>query len=135
MICPCGSKLDYTACCGPFHAQTALPETAEALMRSRYAAFATGRIDYLKATTWPKFQRDFDDAGYSARSKNSTWLGLAILATEAGLRNDTTGTVTFVATSLHAGALHRQREKSEFRKKQGRWYYVAACDETSTASS
>lgn len=124
MICPCGSKQQYETCCTLFHNGDTLPPTAEELMRSRYAAFVTGNIDYLKETYWPKYQRNFDVAGYEARSQNSTWLGLHIEDTEAGTADDTTGTVTFTATSLVNGSLNRQREKSLFKKKGSRWYYV-----------
>jgi len=124
MTCPCGSKRDYATCCEPFHKGTSAPETAEELMRSRYAAFVKVEITYLKNTYWPKFQRSFDEAGYRSRATHSAWLGLEILEKEAGSAADTTGTITFIATSLINGTLDRQREKSLFKKKSGRWYYV-----------
>jgi len=124
MTCPCGSKRDYDKCCESFHKGASVPETAEELMRSRYAAFVKAEITYLKNTCWPKFQRDFDEAGYRSRATHSTWLGLEILEKEDGTAVDTTGTITFIATSLINGAFDRQREKSLFRKKSGRWYYV-----------
>ncbi len=39
MDCPCGLGDDYEACCRRLHAGSPAP-TAEALMRSRYSAFA-----------------------------------------------------------------------------------------------
>ena len=42
--CPCGSGTAYGACCGPLH-DGAPAATAEALMRSRYTAFAVGDAD------------------------------------------------------------------------------------------
>ena len=48
--CPCTSKKPYDRCCGPFHGGTAAPETAEQLMRSRFSAYALGKVDYLIAT-------------------------------------------------------------------------------------
>ena len=53
-------------------------------------------------------------------------MGLSIIETEAGLKDDTKGTVTFEATSMIHGQLNKQSEKSSFKKKAGRWYYVAA---------
>ncbi|MEP3264299.1 MAG: YchJ family metal-binding protein [Hyphomicrobiales bacterium] len=128
MICPCGTKRNYDACCAPFHKGEALPQTAEKLMRSRYSAFVKAEITYLKDTYWPKFQRDFDEASYRARAINSTWLGLEIEATDGGESAETTGTVTFVATSMTQGSINKQREKSLFKKKAGRWYYVEQID-------
>ena len=40
--CPCHSGLRYAACCGPLHEGAREADTPEALMRSRYAAFARG---------------------------------------------------------------------------------------------
>ncbi|MEM7067555.1 MAG: YchJ family metal-binding protein [Pseudomonadota bacterium] len=126
MPCPCGSSLDYEACCEPFHKGAALPPTAETLMRSRYSAFAKQEIAYLKETTWPARRKHFDEAGYRDRAKNSIWLGLAILETSAGQETDSQGTVTFSAKSMMGGEVLDQTEKSLFKKKAGHWYYVKA---------
>ncbi|MEB3206968.1 MAG: YchJ family metal-binding protein, partial [Vampirovibrionales bacterium] len=48
--CPCHSGLEYSGCCQPYHLGKAAP-TALALMRSRYAAYALGAVDYLIDTT------------------------------------------------------------------------------------
>ena len=56
--CPCGLADDYDACCGRFHAGTPAP-TAEALMRSRYSAFAVGDAGYL-LRTWHPSRRPAD---------------------------------------------------------------------------
>lgn len=124
MTCPCGSNTPYETCCGTFHSGTKTAPTAEALMRSRYSAFAKHEITYLKETTWPPYQKHFDEAGYLARAKDSIWLGLEIEATEAGTENDTKGTVTFTAKSMMNGTLNEQHEKSIFKKKNGQWFYV-----------
>ena len=50
--CPCGLGDDYAACCGRLHGG-APAATAEALMRSRYSAFAVGDADYLLRTWHP----------------------------------------------------------------------------------
>ena len=126
MNCPCNQIIPYEQCCEPFHKGNAIPDTAEALMRSRYSAFAKSEISYLKDTTWPPYQKSFDESGYHTRATQSIWVGLSIIETEAGLKDDTKGTVTFEATSMMHGQLDRQSEKSSFKKKAGRWYYVAA---------
>ena len=48
--CPCGSRKLFSQCCEPFH-KGALPPTAEALMRSRYSAYANKNVDYIVETT------------------------------------------------------------------------------------
>lgn len=126
MKCPCGLSDDYTSCCERFHTGDALPETAEQLMRSRYAAFVTEDTAYLKDTYWPAYQSSFDADSYAKRAQASLWLGLEVLATEKGNRNDTSGTVTFIASAMINASINKHREKSLFRKKGGRWYYVEA---------
>ena len=48
MNCPCGSELAYKSCCEPIVKGKTLAPTAEALMRSRYTAYALAEIE--KAT-------------------------------------------------------------------------------------
>jgi len=49
--CPCDSTVKYNDCCQPHHSGISLPLTAEALMRSRYSAYALKLVDYLVDTT------------------------------------------------------------------------------------
>ena len=51
--CPCHSGRTYGACCRPWHHGAPAP-TPEALMRSRFAAYALGLVDHIVATTDPK---------------------------------------------------------------------------------
>ena len=51
--CPCGSGKPLAACCGQYLDGGAWPETAEALMRSRYTAYALGNYPWLVETTHP----------------------------------------------------------------------------------
>ncbi len=122
--CPCGSEAEYDQCCGMFHSGKESAPTAKALMRSRYSAFVKAEIQYLKETTWPPRQKDFDAAGYKERAANSLWLGLTIHECENGQVTDSKGHVRFTARSMMDGKLHEQTENSLFKKKDGRWYYV-----------
>ena len=56
-LCPCGSGLRYVICCAPFHRGLAEPVSAEVLMRSRFAAFVCGEVEWL----WTSLHRDHDD--------------------------------------------------------------------------
>ena len=47
--CPCGGG-QYESCCAPLHRGEQRVSTAEQLMRSRYAAFAKGELEYLLTT-------------------------------------------------------------------------------------
>ncbi|MEV7962051.1 YchJ family protein [Oerskovia paurometabola] len=126
--CPCLSGETYGACCGRYHrglvaggADSVTAPTAEALMRSRYAAFAVGDADYLLATWHPSTRPadlDLDD--------DVTWRRLDVVATSAGGPLDRTGVVEFVAhyrsdETRERGSLH---EISSFVREGGRWYYL-----------
>lgn len=127
--CPCGSEIAYESCCGPYLTGHAVPETAEALMRSRYTAYVREDIAYLKATLWPKYQPSFDGPGTARWAAESHWTGLKVMETDQGGPADRDGTVLFEARYLAGGNLTVHREKSRFRKKSGRWYYVEAVPE------
>jgi SEC-C motif-containing protein len=117
--CPCGSGRPYADCCGPFIEGTALPQTAEALMRSRYTAYTRRNGAYLTDTWHPTTRRK--ELGLDEPIQ---WIGLTILATEAGGPDDTKGKVEFVARYKEGGRAHRLRELSRFQRWQGRWYYL-----------
>lgn len=116
--CPCGSGGSLDACCGPYIGGSEAAPTAEALMRSRYSAFALGEADYL-LTSWHPDTRPsrvrLDDA--------QRWIGLSIRRTEAGGAADDSGVVEFVARYKVNGRGHRLHEASRFEKIAGRWYY------------
>lgn len=117
--CPCGRGAAFHACCGRFIEQGMRPETAEQLMRSRYAAYTLGRKDYLAATWHPTTRRR--DLGLD---EAVTWLGLRILQTQAGGVDDNEGMVEFIARYKIGGRAHRLHERSRFLRRRGQWLYV-----------
>ncbi len=123
--CPCGSGDPEVACCGPLVDGSYPAPTALALMRSRYTAFVRGAVDYLIETHDPATRKGADDrASLVAFCRDTGWLGLEIVATEAGGEADDTGVVEFIARGLTKGAPFAQRERSRFRRADGRWYYI-----------
>ena len=118
--CPCGSSTPYHACCGRLH-RGAAADTAEQLMRARYAAFVRGDSDYLFRTWHPRTRPD--DLTLSA---DRTWTGLDVLATEAGEPGDSDGVVEFAAHYVAGGRPGVQHEVSRFERRRGVWVYVEA---------
>jgi SEC-C motif-containing protein len=115
--CPCASAQRYDACCGRYHAGKAAP-TAEALMRSRYAAFAVRNERYLLAT-WHASTRPAS-VPFQDQQK---WLGLKIV--QAKKTGDDTAEVEFIARFRIGGAsAARHHERSRFIRESGRWFYV-----------
>ncbi len=127
-ICPCRVKdahpKSYAECCAPFIEEGRPAPTAEALMRSRYTAFALGKIDHLVETLAPGTRDDFDRKAITHWSRSSQWFGLDILSTEQGQAEDETGYVEFVAHFVNDGQRHAHRERSLFRKEDGLWYFL-----------
>ncbi|MCC8998989.1 MAG: YchJ family protein [Candidatus Contendobacter sp.] len=120
-LCPCGSAKPYSACCGPFLDHAQQPDTAEALMRSRYSAYVLVREEYLLRTWHPSTRPqalNFDNA------EAITWLGLKIVRTEVGDSNDQQGMVEFVARYKVSGKAHRMVEISRFVRESGQWFYL-----------
>jgi SEC-C motif-containing protein len=122
--CPCGRPATYDACCGRIHRGEAPALTAEALMRSRYSAFAVGDLAYLARSWHPdtRPRRIHDDP-------DRRWTGLTILATDGGGALDHEGVVEFEAH--HAGGAGEDgatdqivHERSTFSRVDGRWVYV-----------
>lgn len=119
--CPCGSGDSYERCCGRFIEGGQLPQTAEQLMRSRYAAYARFNGEYLLAT-WHVSTRP---QGLQPEPQ-AKWIGLKIVRTEDGGPTDESGVVEFLARYKVNGRACRLREASRFKRENGRWYYVDA---------
>ncbi|TFC95855.1 hypothetical protein E3O65_03265 [Cryobacterium breve] len=119
--CPCLSGNPSAECCGRFHRGDASAPTAEALMRSRYAAFALGEPDYLLATWHPLTRPETLELDGDVR-----WLRLDIVRTVQGGPFDSEGVVEFTAHSRSGGAAVQQHEVSRFVRLDRRWVYLDA---------
>lgn len=125
--CPCGSGVKFKRCCMPLH-HGAPAATPEALMRSRYAAYAVGDVDYIVATTDPEgpaFRRDRDAwiADLRRFAALTTFERLEIR--EVSPVTGSHGEVRFFAQLARGGADVSFEERSLFVHRDGRWYYVA----------
>ncbi|MBX3314290.1 MAG: YchJ family protein [Actinobacteria bacterium] len=116
--CPCGSGVDYQACCGRLHAGDRAP-TAERVMRARYSAYALGDADYLVRTWHPDTRPLAIDLDPEVR-----WVRLEVLAAVGGGMLDRTGTVEFVAHHRVVDRAAELHEVSRFERLDGAWVYV-----------
>ncbi|WP_159879815.1 YchJ family protein [Plantibacter sp. T3] len=124
--CPCLSGETYGACCGRLHRGESSAATAEALMRSRFSAFAVGDAEYLLRTWHPSTRPASLELDGSLR-----WYRLDILATSRGGLLDTEGMVEFVAHHKVPGvrgSAGSQHERSRFSKDTGAWTYLDCVD-------
>jgi SEC-C motif-containing protein len=122
--CPCGSGDLEVACCGVHLGGVPAP-TALALMRSRYTAFVRSAIEYLMQTHDASTRGSVDRASLATFCRETGWLGLEIVTTERGGEADTDGIVEFIARGVTNDVPFAQRERSRFRKVDGRGFYVA----------
>lgn len=122
--CPCGSTKSFDVCCGAYHAGQPAP-TAEALMRSRYAAYVVGDLDYIEKTSAGEARLRFDRTDLLRSQAGTEWLGLEIVDRQDGGVGDEAGTVTFRARFRQDGREQVLSEKSEFRHIGSEWRYVS----------
>ena len=109
--CPCGGGR-YADCCAPYLRREVWPPTAEALMRSRYTAFALGDADYLLRTWHPRTRPE-----ELRLDPELVWLSLQIVA---AVGDD----VEFIARYRGPQVRGFQRERSRFARHGGRWFYL-----------
>ncbi|TJY59320.1 hypothetical protein E4T66_13045 [Sinimarinibacterium sp. CAU 1509] len=120
-LCPCESGRPYETCCAPLHRGGAA-ESAEALMRSRYSAYALRLKLYLLASWHPSTRPAMDDLELDPTTK---WLGLKIV--DRTQTDEDHATVEFVARYRVGGSSAvRMQERSRFVREGGRWFYLDA---------
>jgi SEC-C motif-containing protein len=93
-------------------------------MRSRFAAFVQGDLDYIERTHAKEVRDDFNRSAAESTAKSVEWVSLEIRDTFSGGEDDDTGTVEFAARFKKDGALQIHHERSNFRREEGRWVYV-----------
>jgi SEC-C motif-containing protein len=119
-LCPCGSGKSYALCCRICHEGKA--ESAESLMRSRYAAYALGLVDYILKTTHPdhpdaKRPEDVRRREIEEFCQTTVFKKLKILDVQEK-------TVTFTVFLSMEGKDFSFTEKSTFEKVLGKWLYL-----------
>ena len=121
-ICPCGSGNPFASCCEPIINGERESQTAEELMRARYAAFATGAIEFIVATTHSSTRHEVNIPEITDWSQTSTWQGLQIIDTT--VIDDNKAYVSFEAQFTQQGKEQNHREKSLFEREDGKWRFV-----------
>jgi SEC-C motif-containing protein len=119
-ICPCGSEKDYSQCCEPIIKKAAIAQTPEALMRSRYTAYAKGEVSWLRDSLEEKQRKEFDEKGARQWSIQSEWLGLKIIDCKIDEPKNRAW-VEFAAKFKQGGVAREHHEISEFIRKNNEW--------------
>jgi SEC-C motif domain protein len=117
-ICYCGLDKKFQDCCEPIIKGIQKAPTAEALMRSRYSAFATHAADYLVVTTHVSQRNYHSKSDILNWAVSNNWQRLEVLHT-------TETTVEFKAYYMDKQLInHIHHEFSNFVLENGNWYYV-----------
>ncbi|MCK5810250.1 MAG: hypothetical protein KAH00_04130 [Cocleimonas sp.] len=90
-------------------------------MRARYSAYALQLPRYL-FKTWHKETRP--PLQQLSQHHDMQWISLKVTKTELGRKQDMTGIVAFIATSVQNEKVGQLTESSYFERAQGKWVYV-----------
>lgn len=116
--CFCGSAISFQDCCGKYIDGSEKAPTALALMKSRYAAYATHQVDYLLNTTHISQRKYYSKADILNWATANEWQKLEIIAV-------TENTVEFKAYFLDENKQNQiHHEFSTFKKENDSWFYV-----------
>jgi len=119
MQCYCGSQANFNDCCHPYINTGKNAPSVEALMRSRYSAYATHNADYLLVTTHFSTRKQYNKKDILDWSQSNQWLKLEVLQA-------TDNTVEFKAFYLDPQMkMQIHHEHSTFKEESGKWFYVA----------
>lgn len=126
--CPCCSGQRYRECCAPYHRGEAEPPHAEALMRSRYSAFALREVGYLWKTLHPEHpdrQRPEEQALRELRAvaNSHQYPRLQVLGVQPP-DESAVARVLFLARVSRLGKDLSFVERSDFRNDGTGWRYA-----------
>ncbi|HLP40863.1 MAG TPA: YchJ family metal-binding protein [Fibrobacteria bacterium] len=119
--CPCCSGLPYEECCRPILAGSPAP-TAEALVRSRYTAFAVRSLDHVENTHAPEIRDDFNRAEAERLAEECEWKNLRI---HKAIEDGDQASVEYVMEVRKDGNTIIKGVKSDFRRENGQWLFAS----------
>lgn len=120
-LCPCGSGKTLAECCLDVISGVKKATSAEALMRSRYTAYAMGEMSYI-LSSWHVSTRP----SQVSTENNISWRGLKVLRSVKKHRQESTqyAEVEFIASFINDGIERQMHECSQFVYEDDRWFYV-----------
>ena len=119
MNCPCCSGKSYEDCCKSYHLKEKFAPTAEALMRSRFSAFAIPNGEYLWETTLPAKRKFHNKKDLQHWGETNQWTKLEIVKST---ENEVEFKAYFTDENNEKNIHH---EFSTFKKVDGKWFYVS----------
>jgi len=120
LLCLCGSNINYIDCCQPYHNSEKSPETAEALLRSRFTGYVMQNVAYL-LDTWDIGTRPHN---IDFSNEDAIWTKLEIVNIKKGGKKHTKGIIEFKAYYTTNSEEYVLNEISRFKKSSSRWLYM-----------
>lgn len=131
-MCYCDSLKTFDECCALIINKQIKAETATALMRSRYTAYATKEAQYIVDTYHSSKRSEHTVADIQSWAEQTQWLKLEVTQPSNLTLNDANNAsneqVRFTATYLHDKRLYKMSELSSFMIEDGEWRYLDGSD-------
>jgi len=124
-LCPCGSKLDFTICCGAIISGQKEACTCLELMKSRYTAYTKADVNYLMKSHHSSTRPIKERKSIKQWAESVKWMQLIILNTWDGAATNNEGYVEFKALYFENGQICQIHERSLFKRENQKWVYVS----------
>ena len=118
--CFCCSELTFKQCCQPILSGDRKPANAEALMRSRFSAYATNNFQYILQTYTLAERKALSLSDITDNAKQTQWLSLDVINHQTV---GNTAQVEFKALYKIAEHYYVMHELSDFNFEDGNWLY------------
>jgi SEC-C motif domain protein len=119
--CYCGSGLTFDECCRVYLENKQSPLNAEALMRSRFSAYATENFAYILASYAPQQRINLTIDSLAQSAQHTRWLKLVV---HQHVPKGNQAQVEFSAYYQVDGSFYRMHETSGFVLDADKWYYT-----------
>lgn len=96
------------------------PKSPKELLEARYQAFIRGDIDFIVESHHPELRSQLDRDSLVSWSRESEWKGLKIFEME---EKENRAFLDFSVRYQRNFEVIDHRERAEFRKDDGRWFY------------
>lgn len=119
--CPCGSLDSFQHCCSAYIFAEKTPMTAEALMRSRFSAYAKRAYQYIIDTYHQSTRPNISAQTLAREDLDTRWLMLNVVEC---VNSGEYAFVRFKAFREHCGQYYCLHENSRFVNQRNRWFYL-----------
>lgn len=97
------------------------PDNPRKMLEARYRAYETGDVDFIVESVHPSVRAKHDRASIESWSRKAEWLGLTVEEEEPA--SEDKAFIRFGVRYREEGQDIDHRERAEFRRHDGRWFY------------